>query len=182
MNKLITKQDILDLNPCHSIEKYNITKPISLISILERDDVESSDKLWLVTHFLTDKTNRLFAVWCARQVLTKDSDYKVIEACNVAERYANGEATDAELDVARATSRSASRSAAWAAESASWSAAWAAAEVAAKSVWAAAESAESAESAAEATVWAASESAAESAESASKAAQTKQLIKMLNVK
>jgi len=167
MDKLITKQDILDLNPCHSIEKHNITKPISLISILERDDVESSDKLWLVTHFLTDKTNRLFAVWCARQVLTKDSDSRSINAVDVAERYANGEATDAELDEARA--------AAWAASGVAAEAAWAAARSAAGSA-----SRSAAEAAAGVVVWVAVRSAARSiARSAAKAAQTKQLTKMI---
>jgi len=165
MDKLITKQDILNLDPCHSIEKYNITKPISLISILERDDVESSDKVWLVTKFLTDKTNRLFAVWCARQVLTKDSDPRSIEACNVAERYANGEATNEELDVARAAAWAAARSA-----KSVWAAATAASRSAAKSAsWAA-------EAAAESASWAAARSAAEAA---SEPAQTKQLTKMI---
>jgi len=61
-----------------------------------------------------DRTARLFAVWCAREALKliDEPDPRSIEACNVAERYANGEATDEEL------------AAAWAA---AWDAAWAAA-------------------------------------------------------
>lgn len=65
---------------------------------------------------------RLFAVWCARQVQHLMKDPRSIKALDVAERYARGEASDMELQEARA--------AAWAA----W-AAWAAA--AKESAWAA---------------------------------------------
>lgn len=55
---------------------------------------------------------RLFAVWCGRQVEHLMKDKRSINALNVAERFANGEATDEE------------RVAAWAA---TWDAAWEAA-------------------------------------------------------
>ena len=81
---------------------------------------------------------RLFAVWCARRALAliPSPDPRSIAACDVAERHARGEASDADLAAARAAAwdaaRAAARAAAWAA---AWDAAWAAAWDAA---WAAA--------------------------------------------
>jgi hypothetical protein len=55
---------------------------------------------------LTDKELRLFAVFCARSVQHLITDERSVNAINVAERHANGEATDQELaaawDAARA--------------------------------------------------------------------------------
>ena len=61
-----------------------------------------------------DRTARLFAVWCAREALklVDDPDPRSVSACNVAERYANGEATYDELDAAWAAARAAARDAA----------------------------------------------------------------------
>ena len=43
---------------------------------------------------------RLFAVWCARRVQHLMTDPRSIAALDIAERHANGTATDAELDAA----------------------------------------------------------------------------------
>ena len=72
---------------------------------------------------------RLFAVWCASQVKHLMTDGRSLEALNVAERYANGQATDEELRAARAAARDAALDAAWyaaldAARDAAWLAAW----------------------------------------------------------
>ena len=77
-----------------------------------------------VTPFLSDEELRLFAVWCARETyaLCDDEnpiDQRSIDAVDVAERYANGEATDDELSGRQL--------------SASWSAACSAARSAASS-------------------------------------------------
>ena len=56
---------------------------------------------------------RLFAVWCARQVQHLMTDRRSIDALDVAERYANGHATDAELE----TAGDAAGAAAWDAQS-----------------------------------------------------------------
>jgi hypothetical protein len=81
---------------------------------------------------------RLFAVWCARQVEHLMTDERSKRACDVAERYALGQATDEEL----AAARDAARAAAWAvasdAASAAMAAAWAAASDAASAAMAAA--------------------------------------------
>jgi hypothetical protein len=99
---------------------------------------------------------RLFAVWCARQVEHLMEDERSRNALNVAERYASGNSTDAELaaasdaawdaawDAALDAESAAARAAAWAAESAAaWAAAWAVARAAARAAawdaaWAAA--------------------------------------------
>ena len=79
---------------------------------------------------------RLFAVWCARKVQHLTIDHRSAAALDVAERYANGEATDTELAAAwaatGATARDAARDAAGvaalaAAGDAALAAAWAAA-------------------------------------------------------
>ncbi len=61
---------------------------------------------------------RLFAVWCARQVQHLMTDARSIAALDVAERYANGQATDGEWAAAGAAARAAARAAADAARDA----------------------------------------------------------------
>jgi len=74
---------------------------------------------------------RRYAVWCARQVQGLMTDQRSLDALNVAERHANGQATDQELTAAWTVSRAAARVAAG-------DAAWAAAWDAAGDAWAAA--------------------------------------------
>lgn len=57
------------------------------------------------------KTWRLFAVWCGRQVEHLMKDERSRNALNVAERHANGQATDDELAVAWDAARDAARAA-----------------------------------------------------------------------
>ena len=100
---------------------------------------------------------RLFAVWCARQVQHLMTDPRSIAALDVAERFANGEATEGELAAAEAAAEAAAYAAAGAAGTAAETAAWAAAGVAGIAagavVWDAASTA--AWAAAFATAWAA---------------------------
>lgn len=82
--------------------------------------------LWVATRpgVLTERELRLFAVYCARSVQRLLTDPKSIKAIDVAERYANDEATEEELAAAWA----AARDAVWTAASASaWTASWTAA-------------------------------------------------------
>jgi len=60
-----------------------------------------------------DKSARLFACWCARQVWHLMTDKRSRNAVEVAERHANGEATDEELAAAWAAAWDAARDAAW---------------------------------------------------------------------
>ena len=102
-NKLIRK-----LIPCYDPSMY-VKDESETLSVVEwvskyRGTVPDRDIIWLVCHkeFLTNKDLRLFAVWCAREALklVDNPDPQSIEACNVAERHANSEATDEELEAA----------------------------------------------------------------------------------
>ena len=68
---------------------------------------------------------QLYAVWCARQVQHLMTDQRSLNALDVAERYANGQATDKELSAAWTAAKDA-----WATEDIAREAALAAAAVA----------------------------------------------------
>jgi hypothetical protein len=166
MKFYITIEDIRNHNPCYDpAEKLGEGWAGNLIEILDKPNISANDKLWAVSLFLDDKTNRLFAVWCAREALKliKDPDPRSIAACDVAEKFALGSATKEELaaawaaawaaagDAARVAAWDAARDAAGdAARAAAWDAACAAARAAA---WAAA--GDAAGDAAWAAAWAA---------------------------
>lgn len=94
--------------------------------------------IWTATRpgVMSARDLRLFAVRCARQVQHLMKDQRPITALDVAERYANGEATDEELKAAQdaALAARAAADAAWAAADAAWAAdenaAWAARDAA----------------------------------------------------
>ncbi|CAJ9926861.1 putative bacteriophage protein [Burkholderia pseudomallei] len=108
---------------------------IPLLDILKSNGLD--DALWTLRCISgADRDLRLFAVWCARQVEHLMEDQRSKDALNVAERFANGEATDEERAAAWAAARDAAWDAAWdaagdaardAAGDAAWAAAWAAA-------------------------------------------------------
>ena len=124
--------------------------PLSIITILDGNGLD--DAIWCLRAVKGhDREIRLYAVWCAREVQHLMTDPRSINAIDVAERYANGQATDAELDAAMAEAWVAARDAAeavvargaaWAARAAAWAArgaAWDAAGAAARdAAWAAA--------------------------------------------
>ena len=119
-------------------------EPLALTTILESNGLD--DAIWCLRACDgIDRQTRLYAVWCARQVQHLMTDERSIAALDVAERFANGLATDEELAAARAAAWAAAEASAWAA---AWDAAWAAARDAA---WAAAEA--SAWAAAWAAAW-----------------------------
>ena len=86
-------------------------EPLSLITILDSNGLD--DALWCLQavdgH---DREIRLYAVWCARQVQHLMTDKRSLDAIDVAERFANGLATENELDIAWAAARAAARAAA----------------------------------------------------------------------
>jgi hypothetical protein len=102
-------------------------EPISIAYILESNGFD--DALWATQCVAgADRDLRLFAVWCARQVQHLMTDERSITALDVAEKFANGQASEAELDAAMAATRAAAWDAAWdAARDAAMAAAWAAA-------------------------------------------------------
>jgi len=190
MKKKITYKDLMSFNPCYYPEelgKINKRKPLTIPEFIHqyRDRVKNKeDIIWVVCRkeYMSERDMRLFAVWCAREALELvDPDPRSVEVCDVAERFANGEATSEEFtaarDAARAAARDAARAAAWdaardaawaAARDAAWAAAWDAARDAA---WAAAWDA------ARDAAWAAARAAARDAAGA--AARDAQIDKLL---
>ena len=102
-------------------------EPLPFASIVAINGID--DALWCCrAEPQYAKEWRLFAVWCARQVQHLMKDQRSLDALDVAERYANDEATDRELDAAREGALATARAAAWsAARAAAWDAALAAA-------------------------------------------------------
>ena len=99
-------------------------EPIPIVDILKSNGLD--DALWALRCVKGhDRDLRLYAVWCARQVEHLMKDQRSRNALDVAERHANGLATDEELDAAcaaardaawdaaRAAARDAARAAAW---------------------------------------------------------------------
>ena len=118
-------------------------EPLSFTTILESNGLD--DALWCMRACPEHSREwRLFAVWCARRVEHLTSDERALTAIDVAEKYANSEATDEELNAAWGTKLGANRdegsAPAWAATAAKATTryiAWNAAEVAARAALAA---------------------------------------------
>jgi hypothetical protein len=140
--KTLTWSDFDQHNPCYSpAEKYGEWSG-TILDLLRREDIPAEDRIWAATRngIVDDKTLRLFACRCAREVWHLLTDERSRNGVQVAERYAVGEATAEELDAAWAAARAAAR-AAWdatraarAAACAAWDAARAA-RAAARAAW-----------------------------------------------
>ena len=109
--KTISNELIRKFNPCYDpsevVKDENEVLPVAEWVAKYRDSVkDKADIVWLLCRkeFMTDKDLRLFAVWCAREALklVENPDPRSVEACNVAEKFANGEATQGEMAAARA--------------------------------------------------------------------------------
>ena len=124
----INNKLIRSFRPCYDPSKYideTENLPIKQGIKKYRGIVPAKDILWLLcrNEFLSDRDLRLFAVWCARDALSliDSPDPHSIAACDVAERYAHGEASQEELMAAYASScaAAAAKAAAYAAYAAS---------------------------------------------------------------
>ena len=100
----------------HLGEDYGDDTPIDITTIIDSNGVDYA--LWCLSAVDGHaREKRLYAYWCARQVPSLKEDLSSVTALDVAERYANGAASNDELAAARA---------------AAWDAAWAAARDAAR--------------------------------------------------
>lgn len=118
--KVYTVEDIEALNPCSDHAPLKYVGPSwtgTAVDILQCTQVDPVQRFWVIYRLLDDKTLRLFAVACARRSLSvvSNPDPRSIEACNVAEKFANGEATVAELTAAARAATRAAYAAAYAA-------------------------------------------------------------------
>jgi hypothetical protein len=161
--------NIREWKPCYDPKKrLSENWRGTALTILKNDNISVPDRFWVVlrTDLVSEKLMRLFAVWCARQVQHLMKDPRSLNALDVVERFANGQASKAELDAAK----DAARAAAW---DAAKDAARAAAEVAARD-------------AAEVAAWDAARDAArdaawDAARAAAWDAQVKKLIEMVEI-
>ena len=169
--KKITLELVKSFNPCYDPEEIGLISDMKLtpLEVIEQvvNKVKSKDDIiWLLCRkeFMSDKDMRFFAVWCAREALklVENPDQRSINACDVAEKYANGKATKEELAAARAAAKAAAMAAASAAAKAAAMAA--ASDAAMAAAWAAASDA--AMAAARAAARAAASAAAKAAASA----------------
>jgi len=166
MGYLLTRESARKAGACYDDKRLATLIPVEGSSPRQVAELEIpiDDRIWALCNAVgaSDKTLRLFAVWCAREALKlgKEPDPRSVNACDVAEAFANGDATQADLDAARA----AARAAAWdAARAAAWDAARAATRATA---WAAAWDAT------RATAW-------DAALAAARAAQLSKIVEML---
>jgi hypothetical protein len=105
-----TLNKIRDNLPCTSgweklLRSLNKTKaddePISIVQIIDSNGLD--DALWCFRAVIGhDREIRQYMVWCARQVQHLMTDPRSLNALDVAERFANGLATQEELAAARA--------------------------------------------------------------------------------
>ena len=101
-DKIITIEDIMALKPCYDpVECGHLPAGWSgtLHDLLNNTEAAPEDIQWVVLRLVDDKTNRLFAVKCARRALSRidNPDPRSIAACDVAERYAYDQATVEQL-------------------------------------------------------------------------------------
>ena len=165
--KTFTIEDIRSWKPCYDPSRHlpeGWSGPA--LDILKHETIPAQDKLWVVAResLISAKTLRLYAVWCARQVQHLMKDSRSIAALDVAERYANGSASDEDL----AAARDAAWAAAWAARDAAWDTRDAARAAALATAWDA-----------RAAAWAAWAAARDAARDAAWAAQIKKLVEMI---
>jgi hypothetical protein len=108
MTFLITRKSCRKINTC-----YSDTQLVELIpsegftpsQVAELTSISAYDKHWLLvyTSGATDRILREHACWCARKALAlvENPDPRSIQAIGISERYARGEATEEELNIAR---------------------------------------------------------------------------------
>ena len=129
--------------------------------ILDSNGLE--DALWCCrTAPEHNRVWRLYTMWCARQVQYLMTDQRSLDALDVVERYANGQATDKELSAAQDAAQDA-----WGDARDAWIVGNTAQEAALAATWAAGAAAGAAVGAAAwATTWAAENTARETAQTA----------------
>ena len=126
--KTMTVEDIMKHNPCYKrdriIELWAGRESLSFSEVAKLD-IPGVDKVWAGVYcYMDDRQRRLFAVQCARRALSRveSPDPRSVAACDVAERFANGEASEEGLVAAEfaawSTAMGAASCAAWSAASA----------------------------------------------------------------
>ena len=132
--KVMNIDDLRALEPCADpVDHFGLDPEWkgTIIDILKMESLNAKDRVWVACQpgVISEKLQRLFAVWYARRILTdcKTPDPTIIACIEAAERFANGEGTAEEMEAARLKMNeaywAADRAAYWAAD---WAADWAA--------------------------------------------------------
>ena len=99
---IITTEMIMEKKPCKEYTQERVQKLVgegkTLLELTELD-IPVLDRVWVIAMFLDDKTNRKFAIWCARQC--KISIRAITDYIDITEKYYDGKATKEELKAAR---------------------------------------------------------------------------------
>ena len=105
----ISYKEIMGFNPCYDPVEIGMPKnyEASIVDFIGEYRIkvaEKNDIVWVLVRkkYLSGKELRLFATCCARQVQHLMKDSRSIKALDVAEKYANGEASKADLTEANA--------------------------------------------------------------------------------
>ena len=130
MKNYTTRWFCRKFNACHAgtrfALKYKTMRECYAALLAGEAGNDSTDwALWVATRpgVMSDRDLRLFAVRCARRVQHLMKDERSLKSLDVAERYANGEASDDELNAANAAADAAANAAASAAAGAASAAA-----------------------------------------------------------
>jgi hypothetical protein len=143
MNDITITQFCGQFDACPEGRRWAFSLGLTNMSELwTRTDLKPEWRIWIFSRggVASERDQRLFAVWCARRVQHLMQDPRSIAALDVAERYANGEATREELEAASAAACAAANDA-WAA---AWGASAAARSAASVAAWGASAAARSA--------------------------------------
>ena len=116
--KTLTWADFAIHKSCYNPAKKYGEWQGTILDLMYHPDIPNEDKVWAFTRegIVDDKTLRLFAVACARRVQHLLTDQRSLDALDVAEKYANGNATEDELNAAWVAAGGAAGDAAWVAE------------------------------------------------------------------
>ncbi len=139
LKKLTWKADIEPHDPCFKNPPTFWQNGMTILDILHHPKISDQDKLWAFSRkgIVPERAQRMFACKCCRDTPLNNGkvlwglleDERSRKAVEVAERFANGEATQEELKAAADAAHAASRAADAVARSAyiPYRAAWAAA-------------------------------------------------------
>jgi hypothetical protein len=111
MEKMISIEKIKRIDKDYSFLSNVVTDISEQLPVKQwvekyRKLIHANDILYLIVRreFMSEKDIRLFHVWMVKEALKliDKPDKRIVEVCDVAERYANGEATKEELLAAHA--------------------------------------------------------------------------------